>query len=382
MTALGVVRCLGRRGIPVVLVAPKGDLAASSRWARRVDGPAEREGSDALAAFLASFPHERALLLPCSDEWVRSVVELPSGLRERMPPAVPAADVVARLLDKEALAATLDEADVAGPRTFAVRDAADLDALGLDEDELRRFFLKPRDSQRFNARFGLKAFAVAGRADAVASLERAAGAGIPLLLQERIAGPPTAHVFLDGYVARDGRMLGCLARRRLRMFPPDFGNSTYHVSVPPGEAEGPRESLGRLLDHVGYRGIFSAEFKLDERDGIGKLLEVNVRPWWYVEFAALCGVDVCDLAYRDLLGGGAAPVTGYAAGRRSVLPTADFRAVLAGRGRGGVGFRRMIRSWLGASLTVLDRRDPLPAARQALGLALRPLRARIPGGSP
>jgi D-aspartate ligase len=360
----------------VLLVAPKGDFAASSRWARRVAGPAEKDGPGALADFLAALPYERALLLPCSDDWVRAVVALPPELQARMPPAVPHADVVARLLDKEALAATLREAGVPGPRTYELRDAADLDALGLDDDELRRFFLKPRDSQRFNARFGLKAFAVTGRADAVASLERAGEAGIALLLQERIAGPPTAHVFLDGYVSRDGRTLGCLGRRRLRMFPPDFGNSTYHVSVPPAEVEGPRASLARLLEHVGYRGIFSAEFKRDERDGIGKLLEVNVRPWWYVEFAALCGVDVCDLAYRDLLGSGAEPVAAYAVGRRSVLPTADLRAVLAGRGRGGGGVRGLLRSWPGASLTVLDRHDPLPAARQALGLALRPLRDR------
>jgi len=47
--------------------------------------------------------------------------------------------------------------------------------------------------------------------------------------------------------------------------------------------------------------VFSAEFKFDERDGLFKILEVNARPWWYVDFAARCGVDVCRMAYRDAL---------------------------------------------------------------------------------
>ncbi|HSC91001.1 MAG TPA: hypothetical protein VLB86_05040 [Gaiellaceae bacterium] len=354
-----------------LLVAPRGDYAAWSRWATRVDGPAESPDPAPLADFLRRLPYERALLLPCSDDWVRAVAGLPDDVRERMPAPTPGRPVLARLLDKEGLAATLREAGVPGPRTFVLADAAGLDALGLPDEELRHFFLKPRDSQRFSSTFGLKAFAVDGRAAAAAALARAAGAGITMLLQERIPGPPSAHLFLDGYVARDGRQLACLARRRLRMYPADFGNSTYHVSVPLEQEPGALASLERLLGHVDYRGVFSAEFKVDERDGAAKLLEVNVRPWWYVEFAALCGVDVCDLAYRDLLGGGAEPVAGYAVGRRSVLPTADLRAARAT----GVGVRGMLRSWLGASLTVFDLRDPLPAAVQTLELASRPLRA-------
>ena len=53
---------------------------------------------------------------------------------------------------------------------------------------------------------------------------------------------------------------------------------------------------------VSYRGIFSAEFKCDDRDGFFKILEVNARPWWYVEAAACAGMDVCSMAYHDALG--------------------------------------------------------------------------------
>ena len=56
---------------------------------------------------------------------------------------------------------------------------------------------------------------------------------------------------------------------------------------------------------------------------------MNARPWWYVDFAARCGIDVCDMAYRDALGGDVEPVTGYELGRRCVYPRLDLQSGLA-----------------------------------------------------
>ena len=100
------------------------------------------------------------------------------------------------------------------------------------DDELGTWFVKPRDSQAFVQRFGVKGFRLTGRDDAETRLAAAAEAGLAVLLQEYVPGPPDTHYFVDGYVALDGRPLAFFARRRLRMYPPDFGNSTYHVSVP------------------------------------------------------------------------------------------------------------------------------------------------------
>jgi len=72
--------------------------------------------------------------------------------------------------------------------------------------------------------------------------------------------------------------------------------------------------------------VFSAEFKFDERDGLFKLLEVNARPWWYVDFADRCGVDVCGMAFRDALGEEIEPVTGYKLGGAESTPASIFRA--------------------------------------------------------
>ena len=102
-----------------------------------------------------------------------------------------------------------------------------------------------------------------------------------------------------------------------------------------------------------------------------------MRPWWYVEFAALCGVDVCALAYRDALGLPVEAPAAYRTGRTCVLPGADVRAFRTVRRESGLGLVPWLRSWSGASHTVWRLDDPLPGPFQFVSVALRPLRRRI-----
>jgi predicted ATP-grasp superfamily ATP-dependent carboligase len=150
------------------------------------------------------------------------------------------------------------------------------------------------------------------------------------------------------------------------MFPVDFGNSTLMVSVPLEEVAPAVESLRVLLPDLEYRGVFSAEFKRDERDGLFKLLEVNVRPWWFVEFAAMSGVDVCTMAYRDALGLDVDPVFDYRTGRRHMMFSQHLRALWNLRAEGKLTFRDWMRQSRGASDAVFRWSDPMPG----LGLTL------------
>jgi hypothetical protein len=77
-----------------------------------------------------------------------------------------------------------------------VLHATDLDAIAADV--LQSFFLKPRNSQLFGQRFGVKALRLESHAQATELLERMEEDRIELLLQEFIPGRPTSHAFLDG----------------------------------------------------------------------------------------------------------------------------------------------------------------------------------------
>jgi D-aspartate ligase len=111
---------------------------------------------------------------------------------------------------------------------------------------------------------------------------------------------------------------------------------------------------------VQYRGIFSAEFKRDERDGLFRLLEVNARPWWFVDFAVRCGVDVCRMAYDDALGREVPPVESYKVGASCIYPYYDFFAARPLVKAGQMNWGRWVSEVIPALQPVGCWDDPLP----------------------
>ncbi|MEX2375127.1 MAG: hypothetical protein WD942_06005, partial [Dehalococcoidia bacterium] len=201
--------------------------------------------------------------------------------------------------------------------------------------------------------------------------------GHQVIAQEYVPGPPSNHYFIDGFIDRTGRVRALLARQRLRMYPPLFGNSTCMKSVALAEAQAAADSVTRLLSAVHYRGMFSAEFKRDPRDGEFKILEVNARAWWYVDFAARCGVDVTSMAYRDALGDEVPEVHDYDVGRRLVYPYADYFACRDLRGTGELTLWAWAKSWLGAAQPVFRLDDPWPATAATAKILVGKLRKRL-----
>jgi predicted ATP-grasp superfamily ATP-dependent carboligase len=205
-----------------------------------------------------------------------------------------------------------------------------------------------------------------------------AAADVHALVQEYIPGPPDRHYFVDGYLDRGAALRAVFVRRRTRMFPVSFGNSSHMVTVPPASAERAVQDVVRLLIAIGYRGVFSAEFKHDPRDEVFKLLEVNARPWWYIGFAADCGVDMCRLSYRDALGLDLETVSGYRAGERCVLFHLDVKAYLHERRTRGLTLTAWLRSVVGARPTVFSWDDPRPTLTLVVGMATRRFRSVFP----
>jgi predicted ATP-grasp superfamily ATP-dependent carboligase len=262
-------------------------------------------------------------------------------------------------VDKGRLAAELSRLGVPYPRTVRLGAAADVRRL--PEDGLAGAFLKPADSHAFQREFGRKAFRFASAGEAEGLAARALTAGLEVMVQEYVPGPPTAHYFLDGFVDRQGRVTAWFARQRLRMWPADFGNSSALVSVPLAEMEAARAGLERFLVAQRYRGIFSAEFKKDPRDGVFRLLEINARAWKFVDFAAACGVDVCHMAYRDALGLPVEPVSSYRIGATCVDAYFDRPACAAARRRGELSLLGWAHFWAGARPVTFTWDDPGPA---------------------
>ena len=358
ITVLGVLRALSQANVDVFALPDVDRVTRRSRWFRAAPHALSGLKPETLARSLEGLP-DQTVLMPCSDLWVRTVAALPGEVRIHYPASVAPIEALDILVDKASFANRLGRLGLPHPATRLLDSVQDLDLVS--DKVLQSSFLKPVHSQQFFARFGVKAFRIADKTSAQARLRECIGAGFQVMLQEYIPGPPTNHYFIDGFVDRNGDVRALFARRRLRMSPPDFGNSTLMISVPLKDTGDGAATLRKLFADIGHRGIFSAEFKKDVRDDVFNLIEVNARPWWYVEFASRCGVNVCVQAIRDALGEPVETISDYAVGRRCVFPYYDLQAVRAERSAGRLGLLPWAQSWLGPYQPIFRWSDPLPA---------------------
>jgi len=360
VTVAAVLTLLARAGIPSYTICSRTDFVRRSRWYRELPmgGPAS---PDNLVELLEKVPLKRAVLMPCADDWLTAVAGLPSALAEPFPSSSPPGPVIEVLVYKWGFAQLLDQQAIPHPRTHLIDSLAGL--ASMPAANFQGAILKPLSSVDFSMKYGVKGFVVQSQNEALRIM---GNLEFPIMLQEFIPGSPTAGYFLDGFVDRNGRICGMFARQRLRMSPPKLGNSTLMVSVELDQVAEAETSLRRLLGFLKYRGTFSAEFKRDERDGQLKLFEINARPWWYIEFAARCGVDVSSMAYRDALSLPVEAVKAYEVGRRCVFFVHDIRAWKEQRKHGkGESLWSWTRPWFGADGTPFHWNDPWPALAYA-----------------
>lgn len=366
-TAVGILRCLGIAKIPAHVACPPTDQVARSRWYRPIPGPDPWDGAlDAHARdALRALPLEEAVVIPSADDTALWLSDIPdSDLRARVRVSTSSRPTLEILQDKTKFAEFLRGTDIPHPRTFRIESAQDIAAVSYED--LDSTFLKPANSQKFSDITGTKAVRVASRDELQRVWEDLAGRGFKLMAQEYVPGPPTNHYFVDGFRDGRGRITGLFARRRIRMHPADFGNSSYCRSIPLDEIPAAIDSIVELLSRLAYRGIFSAEFKQDARDGKFRIIEVNTRAWTYVEFAARCGVNVCEMAYADALDRPVAMAPkAYAMGEGCV----DFHRDVSSLRNGAAGdpLPKILLQWAFAHFHTFRLDDPGPglfAARQ------------------
>ena len=359
ITALGVLRVLVGHGLKPYGVESTSDVVAASRWYEPLPKQLpETSDSAVLGAFLESLALPEAVLFPCSDSWATAVARLAPAVRTRFHACVSPHEAVDQCVDKDRFRELVERLGIPAPRTFAIRTPADLDRI--DAADLQAGFLKPTNSQRHNRIYGTKGSFFESPRAARQMVEHASERGITFMLQEWIPGGMGKTIILDGFVDRTGTLRALMARRRFRVNPPRLGNASATMTIPLAEAGDAPENLRRILADVEYRGAFNCEFKLDERDGRFKIIEVNPRLAWFVATLAGAGVDLPWMTYLDALELPVPTTTSYQLGRYAVYETPDASAIV----RAWTSMKRpdgpVIRPWLRGDHALFWARDPWP----------------------
>jgi D-aspartate ligase len=356
---LGIVRSVGRRGVPVCVVDDERSIARFSRYATSAVSVDSLRGEERTVEHLVALARDRHIggwvLYPTREETVvalsRRRAELTPWYRVPTPPF----DVVRWAWDKRNTYAKARELGIPAPRTWQPRDESDLAAI----DGEPPFAVKPAIKENFLYATKAKAWRADSREE-LADRFRAAAEIVPdgeVLVQELIPGDGREQ-FAYCALFKDGRALASMVVRRRRQHPPEFGRASTFVETV--EAPLLEELSVAFLRSIDYYGLVELEYKRDERDGAYKLLDVNARTWGYHTVGARAGVDFPALLFADQMGERVRPCRARP-GVRWVRLVTDLPTAAVELAAGHLDLRRYLRS-LGQADTeaVFSRRDPLP----------------------
>src|SRR5579864_2635155 len=298
---LGVVRSLGRRGVPVWLINQGGhSVAAPSRYVqRRVPWPGgDDETNVAYLLHLADKHNLRGwVLIPTDDYAVGLVAHHHETLGKTYRLTTPCWEDLRWACDKRLLCRLARELSIDQPWTICPSSREEISRLDCPFPVI----LKPAVRLQPTSLAIPKAWPAEDRQSLLSRYDEASAVMAPenLIVQEIVPGNGETQ-FSYAALCRDGSVVASLVARRTRQFPNDFGQlSTYVETV-----EEPRviEPASRLLSEMRFTGLVEVEFKKDPRTGQFKLLDINPRVWGWHTLSKRAGVDFPYLLWLLALG--------------------------------------------------------------------------------
>jgi D-aspartate ligase len=356
--ALGVVRSLGRAGVPTFFLSGRNRLASYSRYTRR---HLEWPGSDHpnTVAWLIDIAAQHGLegwtLFPAADEEVRLIARNYDELNATYRLVTPPWKTTQWFSDKALSYRLAEKLGIDYPKTYNISDAGQLDACDLQFP----LILKPAMKEGLNALTRSKVWRIGDRktlADVIGKAISMAGNG-GLIVQELIPGDGSGQ-FSYAAVCQDGRPVVSLVARRLRQAPADFGTGTFVETV---ENKAVEEKAERLLDGLAYSGAVEMEFKRDSRDGTLKLLDINPRTWTWTSIGEVAGANF-PLAMWLISQGVMPPRVRAQSGAHWTYLSRDLPQVCKQIFAGKLSPAQYLRSLFGATaFAAFATDDPLPA---------------------
>jgi len=365
---LGLIRSLGRLGVPVHAVHTRATTAAArSRYLRDLFVfDVVREPAPATVEFLLDVAGRlggRPILITTDDVSAMVVADHQAELAEAFTfPHQP--DGLARALsDKRGMAELCRRHGIPTPGTEFPSSRADAERFAAET--AFPVVLKAIDGGRMDQRGGVRTTIVE---DAGALLEAYDGLEDPaspnLMLQEYIPGGPESIWMFNGYFDERSECRFSAIGRKLRQAPPDTGMTSLGVTEHNPTVD---ELTRRFMRELGYRGILDCGYRYDERDGRYKMLDVNPRlGGTFRLFVGERGLDVARALYLDLTGQ-PVPDDRVADGRRWLMEPYDLGTFVRLRAAGRLGARRWLRSLRGVDEKAFFASDD-PAPFLAMGI--------------
>jgi D-aspartate ligase len=360
--ALGVVRSLGQRGIPCVLIDNLPRSAWFSRyvtrrikWNKPLDTP---EFVDFLLKIEKEYHLTGWVLFPVQDDAVEIVSRNSARLRASYHFTTPDWEIVRWANDKRLTYRMAEEVGIPYPKTWYPQSEEELKGLDITFPAI----IKPAVSIHLQHLLRQKALP-ANTMDELLAHYRVVADLIDqqeIMIQEVIPGNGRTQ-YSVGTFCKDGEVLQNLTARRTRQYPIDYGLGSSFVEA--REVPGISQMAEKLLYVMGVSGMVEVEFKYDQRDEQYKLLDINVRPWGWHTLCIGCGLDLPYIQYLAALGRNLPATIKPRYGSHWVRLLTDIPAGIQEIQAGMTTLPAYARSLLGNTVfSVFAWHDPLPAA--------------------
>ena len=294
---LGIVRSLGRRGIPVCVVDDERSIARHSCFATNTYHAMSLRKPADLVRVLQELAQARNVhgwvVFPTRDEQVAALAQYSDELTKTYRLPTPGWESIRHVWDKRNTYRLAARLGIPAPRTWYPKNVTDL-------AEIQEFpvAVKPAVKEHFMYATKDKAWRANNPAQLRELYERACRL-IPaseVMVQDFIPGNGACQYAYCAFF-KGGNPVASLVACRKRQHPLEFGRASTYVET----VELPliEEYSLRFLQEINYYGLVELEYKRDARDGEFRLLDVNGRTWGYHTIGEAAGVDFSYLLFAD-----------------------------------------------------------------------------------
>ncbi|MCJ7443258.1 MAG: ATP-grasp domain-containing protein [Methanotrichaceae archaeon] len=313
--SLAVIRSLGKKGLKVTAgeVTRFSTGRFSKYCTRSVVYPSPEIRPDSFIKYLKAYIKENRFdaIFPITDLSIRPIIDNEDELSRYTTIALPSRDIFLKGYDKGITLKIARENDIPTPKTFQIESLDDVHKYNFEFPVI----IKPRLG------FGKRGFSICrSLEDLINKINNNYDIYGKFLIQEFIPNGGEFGIYTLFNYESEPRALS--VQRRIRSYPVSGGPSTLRETFRSDLSEKALRYSIDLLKAMKWFGVAMVEFRIDPRDGLPKLMEVNPRFWGSLHLSILAGIDFPYLLYKMIIDGDVEPEMEYAEGIkcRWILP--------------------------------------------------------------
>ncbi len=298
---LSIIRCLGRKNIPVVVMEYKQDNAyglKSKYISEKHIVPHYQKEEKKFIDYLISYAKKEDLkpvLFPSADQYVEVIDRNVDILKEYYLIHQTEKNFLIDLMDKNSLQEIAKQNNMLVPETILVNEQLKENIKDLSYPCI----IKPYETTQFTKIFRKKIFKVYNEDELFEHLEKAKEHDIDVFIQRIIKGFDDHMYTFDFYANQEGHITHYTTAHKFRQWPINFGASVYTEQRFVPELV---DMSIEFLEKIQYKGVGEIEYKLDEETNQFYLLEINVRTTNFNVMLERIGLNMPYIAYRDIIG--------------------------------------------------------------------------------